>query len=116
MKVLLTLCNSSFFIKCTSPSIVVQPSEKMAWSFYSKNKNIGQQINVDMLKAIRVLENISGEKLVHKADLEGNEINDVSSTVSLKEQLAQQKKKIAELEALVKTLVKNQNAKSTVEK
>ena len=38
------------------------PSEDMAWSYYSEKD--GKRINVDMLKAIRVLERLSGEQLV----------------------------------------------------
>lgn len=38
-------------------------SEDMAWSYYSERD--GKRINVDMLKALRVLEAISGEKLVY---------------------------------------------------
>ena len=38
------------------------PSEDMAWSYYSERD--GKRINVDMLKAIRVLERLSGEQLV----------------------------------------------------
>jgi hypothetical protein len=41
------------------------PSEDMAWSYYSERD--GQRINVDMLKAIRLLEQLTGEKLVHMA-------------------------------------------------
>lgn len=41
------------------------PSEDMAWSYYSERD--GKRINVDMLKAIRLLEKLSGEKLVHFA-------------------------------------------------
>jgi hypothetical protein len=41
------------------------PSEEMAWSYYSERD--GKRINVDMLKAIRLLEKLSGEKLVHFA-------------------------------------------------
>jgi hypothetical protein len=39
------------------------PSEDMAWSYYSERD--GKRINVDMLKAIRLLEKLSGEKLVY---------------------------------------------------
>lgn len=39
------------------------PSEDMAWSYYSEKD--GKRINIDMLKAIRILEKLSGEKLVH---------------------------------------------------
>jgi hypothetical protein len=38
-------------------------SEDLAWSYYSQRD--GKTINVDMLKALRVLEQISGEKLVY---------------------------------------------------
>ncbi len=38
------------------------PSEDMAWAYFSEKD--GKRINVDMLKAIRLLERISGEKLV----------------------------------------------------
>jgi len=38
------------------------PSEDMAWSYYSEKD--GKRINVDMLKAVRVLERLSGEQLV----------------------------------------------------
>jgi hypothetical protein len=41
------------------------PSEEMAWSYYSERD--GKRINVDMLKAIRLLEQLTGEKLVHMA-------------------------------------------------
>ena len=49
-------------------------SEPMAWSFYSENHSIGQKINVDMLKAIRLIEQLSGEKLVYIEDFEGNPV------------------------------------------
>ena len=41
------------------------PSEEMAWSYYSERG--GRRINIDMLKAIRLLEKISGEQLVYEA-------------------------------------------------
>jgi len=43
-------------------SVVGGPSEEMAWSYFSrKGKRV---INIDMLKVIRVLERLSGERLV----------------------------------------------------
>jgi hypothetical protein len=42
------------------------PSEDLAWSYYGE-KN-GKAINVDMLKLARVLEKLSGEKLVYVGD------------------------------------------------
>ena len=44
-------------------SICGGPSEDMAWAYYSENK--GKKINVDMLKLARLVEGLSGEKLVY---------------------------------------------------
>jgi len=52
---------------------LVTRSEPMAWSFYSKNTTLDLQVNVDMLHLARVVEELSGEQLVHMADLDGNE-------------------------------------------
>lgn len=41
-------------------------SEQMAWSFYSERD--GKTINVDMLKVVRLLEKLTGEKLVFIKD------------------------------------------------
>jgi hypothetical protein len=41
------------------------PSEDMAWAYYSERD--GKRINIDMLKAIRLLEKLSGEKLVYES-------------------------------------------------
>jgi len=43
------------------------PSEQMAWSFYSERGT--QAINVDMLKAVRLIERFSGEELVQSRNL-----------------------------------------------
>lgn len=49
-------------------SLVPQgPSEPLAWSYYSE-KN-GQAINVDMAKTIRLVEELSGTKLIYTKDL-----------------------------------------------
>jgi len=48
---------------------MIQKSEPMAWSFYSENHQTGQKINVDMLRVVRLLEQISGEKLAHIQDI-----------------------------------------------
>ena len=44
-------------------SLMGEASEPMAWSFYSENDQ--GSINVDMLKTIRLVEELSGEKLVY---------------------------------------------------
>jgi hypothetical protein len=56
------------------------PSEKMAWSYYSERD--GLAINVDMTKALRIVESLSGEKLIFMKDLNtGLEVNkDVATT------------------------------------
>ncbi len=49
-------------------SLIGESSEEMAWSYYSERN--GKKINVDMLKSIRLLERLSGEKLVYVEDEE----------------------------------------------
>jgi len=51
---------------------LIDPSEEMAWSFYSKNLIKEKQINVDMLLFARTVEKLSGVKLVHIADMDGH--------------------------------------------
>ena len=43
-------------------SLVGGPSEPLAWSYYSENAH--GAVNVDMMRAMRVLERVSGETLV----------------------------------------------------
>lgn len=43
------------------------PSESLAWAYYSEKD--GQAINVDMLRAVRLVESLSGVRLVQKVDL-----------------------------------------------
>ena len=59
-------------------SLIGQPSEDMAWSFYSKNTNKNKQVNVDMMKMVRLVESMSGQKLIYLADLEGNALKESS--------------------------------------
>ena len=44
----------------------------MAWSFYSRNEDVGEEINVDMYGAIQALEQITGKKFIHKRKLNGD--------------------------------------------
>jgi hypothetical protein len=54
-------------------SLIGLPSEPGAWSFYGEytNKETGEReaVNVDMLKVIRLIEQITGEKLVYKTTI-----------------------------------------------
>lgn len=57
-------------------SLIGEPSEPLAWSFYSENDH--GKINVDMLRAMRLIEEMSGQKLVYTepkstADLQGED-------------------------------------------
>jgi len=47
-------------------SLVGGPSEDMAWAYYSESED--KKINVDMLKLARLVESLSGEKLVYIED------------------------------------------------
>jgi hypothetical protein len=42
------------------------PSEEMAWSYYSERN--GKFVNIDMMKLARLLEKLTGEKLVYIGD------------------------------------------------
>jgi|TARA_B100000029_G_scaffold417245_1_gene421803 hypothetical protein len=46
--------------------------DPMAWSFYSRNEDIGEEINVDMYGAIKAIEEITGKKFIHKRKLNGD--------------------------------------------
>ncbi len=54
-------------------SLIGKKSEPMAWSFYSKNDKLGAIINVDMLRAMRLIEQMSGQKIVKIEKLNGND-------------------------------------------
>ena len=67
-------------------SLIREPSEPMAWSFYSENEH--GKINVDMLKTVRLMEALSGEKLVHiRSHYESEMENSLDSEASLKAQV-----------------------------
>lgn len=83
---------------------LTKPSHPMAWSFYSKNENLGQQINVDMMKAIQTIENISGEKLLHLASLEGELIETKSENKSLVQKVEEQSKEIEDLKSEIQSI------------
>lgn len=82
---------------------MLNKSEPLAWSFYSENHRTGQKISVDMLKAIRLLEKISGEKLVYIQDIEDNTIQE--ENLEMKGIIEKQQEKIDQQEQLIKALI-----------
>ena len=78
-------------------------SDPMAWSFYSENSIIGQRINIDMLKAIRLIEHMTGEKLVYREDMNKKKLIEEKVPRGYFEELTDQ---IAELRDLVKQQAK----------
>lgn len=48
-------------------SLIGKPSHEMAWSYYSEKD--GKAINVDMFRVVQLLEELTGEKLIHISDL-----------------------------------------------
>jgi hypothetical protein len=54
-------------------SLAGAPSEPLAWSYYSENEDHGR-INVDMLRYVRLVEELSGEQLVHTLAADGSAI------------------------------------------
>ena len=55
---------------------LVERSEPMAWSMYSANAFVGKEINVDMLRVVRKLEELTGESFVSMRDLPEGECLD----------------------------------------
>ena len=88
--------------------LIGTPSEDMAWSFYSKNSKKGKQINVDMMKMVRLVERLSGEKLIHLADLKGNEIKEKPQIeiTKLEKDIELLKKQLKEQQLLIEQLLK----------
>ena len=78
---------------------LVEPSDPMAWSFYSENLELNRKVNVDMYKLVQTVEQLSGEKLLFTADLEGNEILENTEIISLKQQVEDQQAEIDALKA-----------------
>jgi hypothetical protein len=65
-------------------SVIGDASEEMAWSFYSERNSLA--INADMTKALRLVEKLSGEKLIYLKDLEsGFALEDESDATHLAE-------------------------------
>ncbi len=70
----------------------------LAWSFYSKNEH--GKINVDMLKTVRLVEALSGEKLVHIRSHDESEMeNSQDSESSLRDQVETLLETVKELAA-----------------
>ena len=88
---------------------LTKKSEPMAWSFFSENNNIGYRINVDMLKAIRTIEKLSGEKLVYLQDINTEKLVEQDTEESLVEIIKQQKTEIEELKIKNKELEQKLN-------
>ncbi len=93
---------------------LTEKSEDMAWSYYSENSETGKVINVDMLRVIRLLEKISGEKLVYINKLDNgtadNETSDIATGIvnqqqeeinELKHQNKLLKERLKQLESVV---------------
>lgn len=85
---------------------LLQPSEDMAWSFYSVNEEKGKQVNVDMMKVVRLLEQLTGEKLVYIADLKGNELDEqIQKVTSLTDRISKLEGENKELKVLLNHLI-----------
>lgn len=84
---------------------ITEKSEPMAWSFYSENNDLGYKINVDMLKTVRAIEQLSGEKLVYIQDLNTQEtITQSNNSESIYEIVEKQSDEIEYLKAENKQL------------
>ena len=85
---------------------LVNKSEPMAWAYYSENAALNQTINVDMLRVVRVVEKMSGEKLVNMASTDDKNAPHVETSGPASGQMEALNDEIAALRALVRTLEK----------
>jgi len=76
---------------------MIQKSEPMAWSFYCENTSAGQKINVDMLRVVRLVEEVTGEKLAYVKSIDDNS-EDVYTELNTEGIIKQQQKDIKELQ------------------
>ncbi|MFK5855331.1 MAG: hypothetical protein QM503_04305 [Bacteroidota bacterium] len=83
---------------------VTTKSEPMAWSYYSENTELGKVINVDMLRAIRLIEKFTGEKLafINNIKEDVTDVNPVEITIGI---IQQQQMEIDELKKVNTELI-----------
>ena len=72
--------------------LVGERSEPMAWSYANKNVFVGKEVNVDVMKVIRAVEKLTGEKYIKIKDLKNSEKLDWATEEKRKE--AEQKKNV----------------------
>ncbi len=84
---------------------MTKKSEPMAWSFYSENHATGKKINVDMLKTVRLIEKITGEKLVYIQDIDDDQ-HSIEAKASTEGIIQQQQEQINRLIKLNEALAK----------
>ena len=77
---------------------LMAPSEPMAWSHYAKNHQYRRIINVDMLAALRELENIVGKPLVQQTDWEGRPIESAPFGLGLIDRVKALQQRVMDLE------------------
>jgi hypothetical protein len=86
---------------------LISKSEPMAWAFYSENSKLNEKINVDMLRVIRLVEQMSGEKLVVIKNTKTNKLIGNSMTKqSLVKKVKEQQKTIEQLKKQNREILK----------
>ncbi|MBF0244225.1 MAG: hypothetical protein HQL31_02980 [Planctomycetes bacterium] len=84
---------------------LIPRSEPLAWSYFSRSETLQKTINVDMLKSLRLIEKLSGEKLVHISGPEGVEEDGYENASGEVEALRQELRELkAEVEGLRRVL------------
>lgn len=82
-------------------------SEAMAWSFYSENARLDRKVNVDMMRAMRLIEQLTGEKLVYMTSWEGQPVEELErENRSLVQRLERLESALAHAQATIDALLK----------
>ena len=75
----------------------------MAWSFYSENAKLDRKVNVDMMRTVRLVEQLSGEQLVYMEDMKGGEVAQLKrENDSLLQRVERLEEELARIEAAMR--------------
>ena len=106
---MLKVRNEAGFVTVLSPHnfslIPAGPSEELSWSFYSEHAPTETAINVDLLKVVREVEQLTGKNLVFTANTEDKNADGTYSKINMPKAINNSlAKQVDELKSEIETL------------
>ena len=106
---MLKVRNEAGFVTVLSPHnfslIPSGPSEELSWSFYSEHAPTETAINVDLLKVVREVEQLTGKNLVFTANTEDKNADGTYSKINMPKAINNSlAKQVDELKSEIETL------------